>query len=86
VLKPGGRFVFFEHVRDEGKRGKQQDRAQPFITWFGAGCHPNRDTRAAIEAAGFHLGQLDTFRPGKGQVSAPCVGPYIEGSATKTSP
>jgi ubiquinone/menaquinone biosynthesis C-methylase UbiE len=86
TLKPGGRFVFFEHVRDAGKRGTQQDRAQPFITWFGAGCHPNRDTLAAIESAGFQLGEVATFRPGKGQASAPLIGPYIEGAATKPSP
>jgi ubiquinone/menaquinone biosynthesis C-methylase UbiE len=83
VLKPGGRFVFFEHVRDSGKRGNQQSRAQPFITWFGAGCHPNRDTLAAIETAGFELGEVVTFRPGKGQVSVPLIGPYIEGIASK---
>ena len=47
VLRPGGRLIFLEHVRDSGKRGRQQDRAQPLVTFLGAGCHPNRATPKA---------------------------------------
>jgi len=30
-----------------------QDALQPAWTWLAGGCHPNRDTERAVEAAGF---------------------------------
>jgi len=43
-----------EHVRAGGRvAGWLQDRTQPAWTWFTGGCHPNRDTEAAVAAAGF---------------------------------
>jgi hypothetical protein len=32
-----------------------QDLTQPAWTWFTGGCHPNRDTEAAVAAAGFEI-------------------------------
>jgi ubiquinone/menaquinone biosynthesis C-methylase UbiE len=62
ILKPGGRFLFLEHVRSEDPGlAKWQDRIQPVWSWFGAGCRPNRDTPAAIERAGFELERLERF-------------------------
>jgi ubiquinone/menaquinone biosynthesis C-methylase UbiE len=62
VLKPGGRMLFLEHVRAEDARlARWQDRIQPVWTFFGAGCHPNRDTPAAIERAGFELERMERF-------------------------
>ncbi len=56
VLRPGGTFGFLEHVRAEGKlHGCVQDALTPAWRWFGAGCHPNRDTGAGIKAAGFRI-------------------------------
>ena len=60
VLRPGGRFLFSEHVRsDDPAVARRQDRyARPW-GWFTCGCHPNRDTLGAIEAAGFELAELE---------------------------
>jgi SAM-dependent methyltransferase len=54
VLKPGGKLLFLEHVRsDDPGLAAKQDRREPLQMRLGAGCHPNRDTLAAIVAAGF---------------------------------
>jgi SAM-dependent methyltransferase len=58
VLRPGGRLLFLEHVRGEGRRARWQDRAVPIWRRIGAGCHPNRDSVGAIEAAGFAIEEL----------------------------
>jgi ubiquinone/menaquinone biosynthesis C-methylase UbiE len=60
VLRPGGRFVFLEHVRaDDAQLARRQDRYERPWGWFTCGCHPNRDTLAAIEAAGFEVVELE---------------------------
>ena len=54
VLKAGGVLRMLEHVRSKGRVAAWlQDRTQPAWTWFTGGCHPNRDTEAAVAAAGF---------------------------------
>jgi ubiquinone/menaquinone biosynthesis C-methylase UbiE len=66
VLAPGGRVLFLEHVRAENPRlARWQDRLQPLWSRFGGGCHPNRDTIAAIEQAGFRFDEMQrfSFRP-----------------------
>ena len=63
VLRPGGRLLVLEHVRGEGRRARWQDRVTPLWRRVGAGCHPNRDTQAAIVRAGFHLGHEERFEP-----------------------
>jgi ubiquinone/menaquinone biosynthesis C-methylase UbiE len=60
VLRPGGRFLFSEHVRaDDPAVARRQDRYAGAWGWFACGCHPNRDTLAAIEAAGFELVEVE---------------------------
>jgi ubiquinone/menaquinone biosynthesis C-methylase UbiE len=50
VLRPDGRLVFLEHVRSERPRvAAVQDRVEPLWMRIAGGCHPNRDTVAAIE-------------------------------------
>lgn len=44
VLKPGGEFRFFEHVRSDGWRGTGQDLLTPLWKRVGGGCHLNRNT------------------------------------------
>ncbi len=46
VLKPGGRLLFIEHVRDADgtRRARWQDRLERPWGWFAGACHPNRDT------------------------------------------
>jgi ubiquinone/menaquinone biosynthesis C-methylase UbiE len=64
VLRPaGGRLLFLEHVRGEGKVARWQDRVQPLWSWLLAGCHPNRDTAATVEATGFRVEKLERFEP-----------------------
>jgi ubiquinone/menaquinone biosynthesis C-methylase UbiE len=62
VLRPGGTLLFLEHVRaDDGRLARWQDRIQPIWSLFAAGCHPNRDSVAAIERAGFELERVERF-------------------------
>jgi ubiquinone/menaquinone biosynthesis C-methylase UbiE len=60
VLRPGGQLLFSEHVRsDDPKRAKWQDRLEGVWKVLADGCHPNRDTLAAIEASGFELAEVE---------------------------
>jgi ubiquinone/menaquinone biosynthesis C-methylase UbiE len=62
VLAPGGVLRMLEHVRARDRvAGWLQDRTQPAWTWFTGGCHPNRDTQAAVTAAGFAI-DADSYR------------------------
>lgn len=59
VLKPGGSFHFWEHVRPDGRViGRLADVVTPLWRRFGGGCHPNRRTVRAIEDAGFRIESL----------------------------
>jgi ubiquinone/menaquinone biosynthesis C-methylase UbiE len=56
VLVPGGRLLFLEHVRAQDARAaRRQDLLAPIQRRVGHGCHCNRATVAAIEAARFEL-------------------------------
>ena len=61
VLKPTGRLIALEHVRGTGRLARWQDRITPLWSRLMAGCHPNRDTAATIERAGFSLERLERF-------------------------
>ncbi len=64
VLKPGGEYRFFEHVRyDGGVGGLWQDAIRPVWGWLGAGCRPNQDTARLIQEAGFQVQQMEKLRP-----------------------
>lgn len=54
VLRPGGILAFYEHVRS-GNRvlATVEDVLTPAWQRLAGGCHPNRNTVAAIEEAGF---------------------------------
>ncbi|MHB8293351.1 MAG: class I SAM-dependent methyltransferase [Acidimicrobiales bacterium] len=75
VLRPGGRLLVIEHVRGEGRRARWQDRVTPLWRRAGAGCHPNRDTAATIERAGFELDGLEYFEPPR---VPPIIRPFVE--------
>jgi ubiquinone/menaquinone biosynthesis C-methylase UbiE len=54
VLRPDGRLRMLEHVRSVHPLvARWQDAIQPVWTWLAGGCHPNRNTEGAVEAAGF---------------------------------
>ena len=58
VLAPGGSVRALEHVRARrALPARLQDLGQPAWTRFTGGCRPNRDTEAAVEAAGFRIQQ-----------------------------
>jgi len=59
VLKPGGRFIFFEHGRspDPGV-ARWQDRLTPLWRHVSGGCHLNRKIDAALGDAGFTIESL----------------------------
>jgi ubiquinone/menaquinone biosynthesis C-methylase UbiE len=60
VLRPDGRFLFLEHVRSpDPRRARTQDRWERPWGWISGGCHPNRRTLGAIEAAGFVVTDLE---------------------------
>ena len=51
-----GRLHMMEHVRHPRPLlARLQDLLQPGWTWLSGGCHPNRDTEVAVEAAGFSI-------------------------------
>jgi ubiquinone/menaquinone biosynthesis C-methylase UbiE len=80
VLRPGGRFVFIEHVA--APSGTWVRRVQRLVRrpWgvLGDGCHPDRETWRAIEAAGFQTVELAHFR-----IPVPILGPHIAGLAIR---
>lgn len=80
VLKPGGKFLFIEHVASP--HGTWLRRIQEFMAplWrrMGDGCHPDRETGCAIERAGFKDVTIQSF-----DAPVPVVKPHIAGMATK---
>ncbi len=80
VLRPGGQFVFIEHVASQpgSSRRRVQDLTQPMVTLLADGCHPNRETLQSIERVGFRDLDVDYF-----SVPAWIVGPHISGVATR---
>lgn len=80
VLRPGGRFVFVEHVA--APRGSLLRRVQRMVRapWriAGGGCAPDRETWRAVEDAGFRRVSIDHFR-----VGLPVVAPHVAGVAER---
>jgi ubiquinone/menaquinone biosynthesis C-methylase UbiE len=81
VLRPGGRFLFLEHVRsDEPRSARWQDRLHGPWKAFGNGCNCNRDTARAIERAGF---SIESLEHGSLPKAPAIVRPLIQGSALR---
>lgn len=79
VLKPGGRFLFLEHVRsEEPGLARWQDRLHTPWYLFGDGCHCNRDTLATIEASPLTVERTER---GKLPKAVPLVRPLLRGAA-----
>ncbi len=79
VLKPGGRFLFLEHVRaEEPGLAQWQDRLNPPWRVFGHGCNCNRDTLATIERSPLNVERIVRGRIPK---MPPLVKPMLIGSA-----
>ena len=78
VLRPEGSLRFIEHVRGEGGVARWQDRLTPIQRRIADGCHLNRDTAAAIEAAGFRITDVERFPMPAGHR---LIRPAIQGTA-----
>ncbi|XP_042903356.1 thiol S-methyltransferase TMT1B [Parasteatoda tepidariorum] len=82
VLKPGGKFLFLEHVAyPENEGGHLAQRfAAPLWAVYCDGCYPNRNTADAIKNAGFSDVQCDvSYSPSL----LLFIRPHIIGVATK---
>jgi ubiquinone/menaquinone biosynthesis C-methylase UbiE len=79
VLRPGGRLLFLEHVRDtDPKMAHKQDH--PVFLYSLIGCHPNRDTLTAIRRAPF---EVTTVRHGEVPKAPRVERPMIVGAAAR---
>lgn len=61
VLRPGGRLVAVEHVVGTGRPATWRRRLAPIWSRMAAGCRLDRETTAAIAAAGFTLDDVEHF-------------------------
>jgi ubiquinone/menaquinone biosynthesis C-methylase UbiE len=62
VIRPDGELRFYEHVVAQAPRFARVQRvADPVWTRFAGGCHVDRDTAGAIEAAGFAIERMRRF-------------------------
>jgi len=82
VLKPGGRFVFLEHVAaaEGSSRRRWQDRLNPLWRRLAGNCHLNRDTERAIVAAGLEIRAIQRESLRK---APPFIRPSIRGIAVR---
>jgi len=79
VLRPGGHFLFIEHVRSEQPvLARWQDRLEKPWRFLGDGCHCNRDTVATIAASPLQVERVERGRLPK---APPIVRPLVRGSA-----
>lgn len=86
VLKPGGQFIFIEHVVDHHNHfRKSVQKSVPYTPWrfFSDGCNPGRDIAKAISGAEFSETVINHYnQEGEGVILA-INRPHIYGTATK---
>jgi SAM-dependent methyltransferase len=78
VMAPDGRLLFLEHVAGGPTRRLLQRLAAPGWSRVFDGCHPDRDTVAAVRDAGFFITDLDRFFF---RAAAPVISPGVQGVA-----
>ncbi len=62
VLRPGGAFLFYEHVVSSNPRMRGwQRRVNPLWRFWTTGCNLDRDITAAIDSAGFRSVDVSSF-------------------------
>lgn len=85
VLRPGGELRFYEHVIPERQpkrlllQAADRSGVWPLIA---GGCHPARDTAAAIRHGGFEIHTIERIMFAAGRLE-PAI-PYILGGARRT--
>jgi len=61
VLRPGGKFIFFEHgVSPDPRVRRWQKWSEPLFHLAFEGCHVTRDIPSLIRQGGFTIEQMDT--------------------------
>ena len=82
ILRPGGQFIFMEHVAAEPGTVLSgiQHAIQPLWSCLADGCHPARDTQETIAQAGFGPLSVERFRLPLGPIA-----PHIAGIAFRPS-
>ena len=61
VLRPGGKFIFFEHGLSPDPRVRRwQKWSEPLFHLAFEGCHVTRDIPSLIREGGFKIEQMDT--------------------------
>jgi ubiquinone/menaquinone biosynthesis C-methylase UbiE len=82
VLRPGGRFVFIEHVLAENnpERASWQRRIEPLWVRIADNCHLTRRSAHDIRAAGF---EMETEHRESIRKAMPIVRPSVRGIARK---
>jgi ubiquinone/menaquinone biosynthesis C-methylase UbiE len=84
VLRPGGRFVFLEHVAsDDPGRYRWQRRLEPLWRLLAGDCHVTRHTAQTIESAGLRLESCTRESMRK---ALPIVRPTVRGVAVAPTP
>lgn len=83
VIRPGGELRFYEHVVSERAVARAAQRLADATFWprVAGGCHLTRDTRSAIEAAGFEIEAIRRFGFSPGPPVPPI--PHILGVARR---
>lgn len=81
VLRPGGRFLFHEHVRGGPVRGVVQDLLTPVQRRLADGCRPNRDFESTLAASPLTVESVEHLRM---PTAIPTLVPLVVGSAVRT--
>ena len=81
VIKPGGELRFYEHVASNRRSRRRFQKLMDATVWprVAGGCHMTRDTRGAIETAGFMVQRSRRFPFPPGRLGLP----HILGSARR---
>jgi ubiquinone/menaquinone biosynthesis C-methylase UbiE len=82
LMRPGGRFLFLEHVAAEEnpRRLVWQKRIEPFWKIIGDNCHLTRPTLRSIESAGF---SVESVTHASMRKALPFLRPTIRGVALR---
>ena len=86
ILKPGGSFLFIEHVIDESLTIRRVvQRALRFTPWtfLTDGCRADRDIANVIRSAGFSAVQCESFLLEGAGLAVSLTRPHVSGRATK---
>ena len=80
VLRPGGKYVFIEHVAApaDSTLRRWQNGIRPLWGLLADGCHPNRELWRTVEEAGFSHTEIEHFN-----INVPIVKPHMAGFAVK---